>query len=187
MEAILAALRPYLTFATAVTGVSALIGFYLGGFLRKLGEDRAALKQLGHVTQIVEGIKHTNDMLVEQFRTSQAHRFLAAEKRLEAHQGAFIQWRRVFDASGSMETLEPAVEGARDWWNKNCLYLDGHARQALNRGLSSVLIWRAGNVLDDEAQRHMKIFFFDTPEAIVKAAKVPALAGDELPNPPSGL
>lgn len=181
---VLSAFWPYLTLSFVLSTVGGGIGAYYTAFLRKKGEDRAVKESLDQFTRIAEAIKHDYAMLGEQFRADQTHRFLVAEKRFDALQQAFVQWWAVFDAIDDRGSLDAAVEKARRWWNANCLYLDPKARQAFNRGMSAVLIWAGRRMPDEESERQWKIFFYDTPDAIFGAAKVPALAKDELPPEP---
>ena len=184
---ILTTLAPYLALTSVLSAIGGFAGAYFTGYLKKKGEDRAVKESLDELTRIAEGIRHDYTMLAEKFRADQAHRFLAAEKRFETHQQAFVEWRAVFDAIGDSATLEIAVKKAQRWWNENCLYLDPKARQAFNRGMSAALIWAGRRIPDQESERQWKIFFFDTPDAIFDSAKVPPLAKDEMPPEPEKL
>lgn len=181
---LLSAFTPYLTLSVVLSAVGGFCGAYFTSYLRKKGEDRAVRESLDEFTRIAEGIKHDYTMLTEQFRADQSHRFLVAEKRFDALQQAFVQWRVVFDAIGDRATFDVAVEKAKQWWNENCLYLDPKARQAFNRGMVAVLQWAGHRIPDEEHERQWNVFFWDTPEAIFEAAKMPPLAKDELPAEP---
>lgn len=176
-------LTPYLTLSFLLSAMGGFAGAYFTGYLRKKGEDRAVKESLDEFTRIAEGIKHDYNMLAEQFRANQTHRFLAAEKRLETHQQAFVEWRAVFDSIDDRGSLYPAVENARRWWNANCLYLDPKARHAFNEGLNAVVQWATFNSSNEEHERQWNVFY-ETPVAIFNAAQVPPLAKDELPRQP---
>lgn len=180
----LAPFASYVTVSFLVSAVGGFAGAYLTSYLRKKGEDRAVEESLAKFTKVAEEIKHHYAMVTEQFRADQTHRFVASEKRFDALQQAFVQWRRVFDAIGDRTALASVVQEARQWWNANCLYLDDQARQAFNHGMSAVLIWAGREMSDEESERQWKIFFFGVPEAIFKSAKMPPLAKDELPAEP---
>jgi hypothetical protein len=167
-------------------------GAYFAGYIRKKGENRAMAENLDQLTRLVEDIKHEHAMMMERFRADQTHRFLAADKRLEAHQQAFIHWRAMWDAVRSPR-VDNVTQQASVWWNEHCLYLDDPARKAFIQGISSIRGWweltKPDNRQPEHEHEHVATAdhlwneFFKVPEAIFKAARVPELAPGELGIP----
>lgn len=54
----------------------------------------------------------------------------ALDKRLEVHQHAYMEWKKIIGAVCGGDDLLNAVLEAERWWNKNCIYLDPASRQA---------------------------------------------------------
>jgi hypothetical protein len=202
----------YLASVMVLSFLGAWLARALGAYSVKRAEIRATEETLETITRIegkvrqdfnlqLEAFRNDQARAIEQFRAEQAremehfkagqtHRFLAAEKRLQAHQEAFTHWRKVFAAIHQPDFL-PTVNAAIDWWNSNCLYLDGPARHHFIEGMNAIhghqTLFnsdyggdRSARRMAEEAQKRLMDRFDAIAPAIFEAAKVPVLAGDEL-------
>lgn len=200
----------------AAVAFLSFFGAWVGNGLRAYGVKRAELRakeeRLGVMTRLEESVRHdfhlkleafrndqtraieefraqqTRDM--EQFKAGQTHRFLAAEKRLQACQEAFTHWRKVLAAIHQPDFLT-TVEAATAWWNSNCLYIDSPARHRFIDGMNAIhghqTLFNSDYDGDLDARRAAEVTkqrlmdrFVDIAPALFEAAKVPELAGDEL-------
>lgn len=126
--------------AAVIVGGCVLFGLrhYFGGYLDKKAENLATKEDIGDITKIVESIKHENDKVLshwqEQLKSATTLRFLAAERRFQAHQDAYryaIQMKQM----AFTEDYEERQKASADWgdfWQRNCLYLDENVRSAFS-------------------------------------------------------
>ena len=68
-------------------------------------------------------------------------RLAAVEKRLAAHQEAYVLWRRLLSDLHRDRVHDRAVE-CQAWWEKNCLYLDPKSRRAFREGLIDAALYQ---------------------------------------------
>ncbi|RYH42351.1 MAG: hypothetical protein EON54_17835, partial [Alcaligenaceae bacterium] len=121
-------------------GIGAVVGFavaffilrfYLPGYLGEKGKNLATKEDVGEITKRVEEVKNQYGMLVEQFKAKNQMRMAALDKRLQAHQDAFVLWRKLM-ANAHSETVGQVVMECQTFWEQHCLYLEPAARQALS-------------------------------------------------------
>ena len=112
---------------------------------------------------------------------NQQLRLAAVEKRLAAHQEAFMLWRRLI-ASAYDDALTAVVLECQDWWNKNCLYLSAEARDAFNRAYSLAQSHRtlAQSNRDPDAVKKYSEIIYGAGEAIVAGLELPSLGPREI-------
>jgi hypothetical protein len=209
----------YLASVIVLSFLGAWLARALGAYSVKRAELRATKETLETITRIEGKVRQDFNLQLETFRNDQAraieqfraeqvlemerfkagqtHRFLAGEKRLQAHQEAFTHWRKVFATIHQADFL-PTVNAAIAWWNSNCLYLDGPARHLFIEGMNAIYGHQtlfnsnyggdrnALHVAEEAKQKLMERFDAVAP-AIFEAAKVPVLAGDELAVVKDGL
>lgn len=65
-------------------------------------------------------------------------RLVALDKRLEAHQQAFVLWKKLVSAAHNEGHRHEIVLTCQQWWIDNCLYLDPEVRKAFVDCYSSV-------------------------------------------------
>ncbi|WP_277757411.1 hypothetical protein [Achromobacter denitrificans] len=111
-------------------------------------------------------------------------RTAAIELRLQAHQEAFSHWRQLFRVYNSVD-VTPTVIAAQEWWEKNCLYLEPDAREALSEAwaLASLAPYRMrGGPIDNETAAQFKEDFrrfHAAGDRILQAVALPPMASAE--------
>lgn len=120
--------------------LSALAGgaaAYFGAYKAEKGKNRATKEDIGEITKAVEAAKSEFNEKLEDLKAHHQLRMVAAERRIQAHQDAFLQWQQLADALGQGKYQEAAaIENAlRVWYRKNCMFLGGDARDAVNRAV----------------------------------------------------
>lgn len=157
-----------------------LIKHYLGGYLPEKGKNLAAKEDIAKITDLVESVKHDYNVLIKQMESKQQLRMAAVDKRLQAHQEAFTMWRLLF---GSDRTLDEkaAVQVARDWWDRNCLYLQPEVRQAFidtcNHETRRIELNKIAGTSAEANEEFMRLF--DFPEILFNAIQLPGLTDSE--------
>jgi hypothetical protein len=116
--------------ATGVVALSTALLFkrYLSGYMEEKGKNLATREDVAAITREVECIRHDYSVLLEEMKARHQLRLGALDTRLQVHQEAFTNWRKLF--MSSRENFEAASQEYRDWWNLNCLYLEPQARGA---------------------------------------------------------
>lgn len=103
----------------------------------------------------------------------------ALDKRLEVHQEAYTEWKKIMGAVCGGEDIFNTVQKGERWWNNNCLYLDAASRRAFRDCLLLVHKYR-----DCLEETHHEQFRQDKPdvwERIMKPGKT-LQAGVGLPG-----
>ncbi len=67
----------------------------------------------------------------------------ALDKRLEVYQKAYTKWIEIVNTVHQPDKIHNKVIEIRDWFDKNCLYLDIRSREAFRRCLFSASIHRS--------------------------------------------
>ncbi|CAE6969688.1 hypothetical protein [Paraburkholderia domus] len=173
--------------------VAFLTGFvlreFLPGYFRKKGENLATKQDIAEITSAQKAVEHRFNELIEDSRQRHALRTLVAEKRMEAHQHAFLRVKQLLFAR--QDTV--VIAQCRDWMDANCLYLNGDARLAVWKAVGHAET-RAQHLTDAENaagdHEHVKIFHEEATKAwngimaalppIVAAVELPALGAEEL-------
>ena len=105
----------------------------------------------------------------------------ALDKRLQAHQEAFTQWRGLMGKTHTNE-IGGAVNICQAWWVQNCVYLEPDVRSAFVDAYSAALIHnqlvqsRQDQDLVKENWRRITMF----PDLLFKAVQLPALSPVEI-------
>src|SRR5581483_12277242 len=79
---------------------------FFPAYMSEKGKNLATKEDVADITQKVEEVKsfyasqlqdlqHKNDLLLEQLRSRQQLRMAALEKRLQAHQDAYMLWNKL--------------------------------------------------------------------------------------------
>jgi hypothetical protein len=119
----------------------------LGGYLAEKGKNRATKEDVGTLTQEVERVRADFNRQLEDLKAHHQLRMVAAEKRLQAHQDAYSQWRSLLIATttAQSEVINMQFAKAESWFHSNCIFLGPSSREAMADALKSV--W-AHNQLD---------------------------------------
>lgn len=102
---------------------------FIGEYSKSKGKNLADKEDIQHLTELVESVKQENSLILEQVRARQQVRMAVAEKRLAAHQEAFVLWRGLMQVMHTDE-VPGVVRTCQRWWEQNCLYLDARTRAA---------------------------------------------------------
>jgi len=97
-----------------ITGIFTLVGVIIGS-------------AISTITQLIISKRERKDKF----------RLAALDKRLEAHQEAYTLWIELINLITiiSDEKFWNTYNKAKDWWNKNCLYLDDKSKLNFNECL----------------------------------------------------
>lgn len=170
-------------------------GAYLGAYLRKKGEGLATQEDIGKITKAVEDAKkeYAADLakLTEAMRAQTSLRMLAGEKRIDAHQKAYMKWGDMVNyIHGPSEDVRQSIlSDCRKFYFENCLYLDEKVKESFLAAMQSFDVHREllrGQELGDIGSRARLVPAitenFQRVRAlgddITQACKLPSIAGD---------
>lgn len=108
-----------------------IVKHFLPSYLTEKGKNLATKEDIAAITHEVEEVKNQYAILIEQFKAKSQLRMAALDKRLQAHQDAFVFWRRLV-ATAHSDEVGPVVMECQAFWEQQCLYLEPAARQALS-------------------------------------------------------
>jgi hypothetical protein len=103
------------------------IGAFLRSFITTKGQNLATRQDIADITRAQEEMKHQFNVLIEESKQKHSLRTLAADKRLEAHQGAFKRIKKLLSAGRDTAVIDEIYA----WMDDNCLYLSAEARIAV--------------------------------------------------------
>jgi len=122
-------------------GLLALLGGFLGSYLRAKGKNLATKEDTREITRKVESVKAEYARHMELL--AQKHRLFlqreerkhdlslaALDKRLAAHQEAYALWWELMGSASKKEKVGEIVMKCQEWWVNNCLYLAPDVREA---------------------------------------------------------
>lgn len=114
-----------------VASVAFLLGLltreFLPGYFRKKGENLATKEDIAEITKLQKAVEHRFNELIENSKQRHTLRTLVADKRLEAHQQAFLRVKHLLAARQDADVIAEC----RGWMDAHCLYLTGGARKAV--------------------------------------------------------
>ena len=119
---------------------------FFPAYAAEKGKNLATKEDIAAITDEIERIRslyanelkqleHRHDLLLEDLRSKQQLRMAAVEKRLEAHQHAYMLWRKLRTNLHS-DNINSIVMECQEWWQCNCLYLAPAAREAFRLAYS---------------------------------------------------
>nr|WP_321269644.1 hypothetical protein [uncultured Tolumonas sp.] len=112
-----------------------LIGFIFGlitknflpAYASEKGKNLAQIEDIGHITSIIEQIKHDNSIIIENTKHYRHLSTSIMDVRIKIYQEAFYWWAKIMRANDEGE-INDLLSDSSDWWNKKCLYLDSTVR-----------------------------------------------------------
>lgn len=127
-----------------LVGILALLGGFLGSYLRTKGKNLATKQDTEEITKKVESIKAEYakqlELLVQEHRIflqgqERKHELSVAalDKRLAAHQEAYALWWELMGSAGKREKAHEVVLKCQEWWVHNSLYLSPEVREAFSQ------------------------------------------------------
>lgn len=105
---------------------------YGRSYIKKKAENLAQIEDLDKMTKIVEEIKKDYALILENAKARNQLKMAALDKRLEVHQKAYTQLRKLIEKSRVLPDTDfsEKIKDARNWWEENCLYLEEKGREA---------------------------------------------------------
>ena len=90
---------------------------YLGTYLREKGKNLATSEDISKITDKVEEVKRQHQEVIENLKAGHQLRMLAAERRLQAHQEAFVLWRKILRSDpADWKECWPVIQECQSWW-----------------------------------------------------------------------
>ena len=105
-----------------------VIKYYFPTYFAEKGKNLATKEDIASITREVESVRHEYSALLEELRARHQLRTASLDRRLQAHQEAFTQWRAL--VTGIIESKN-AIIACQSWWEKNCLYLEPKVRPSI--------------------------------------------------------
>lgn len=179
------------TSALLLVGVLALIGSYIGSYLRIKARNLATKEDIVGITNKVESIKaeyaRQFELLQQEHRQLLQEKELkyklsvaALDKRLAAHQEAYALWWRLVGNATKKEGEKVAFE-CQEWWVHNSLYLSPDARKAFGQAYHLAFIHH--DLLNEHADagliRNNWKTIFEAGETISKSVALPSWGDQE--------
>ncbi|AWB32394.1 SPX domain-containing protein [Orrella marina] len=119
---------PGVIVGSAVAGIAARS---TSKYLDKKAENVATKQDIKEITQKIEEAKQPFFELQEQVKGFHQLRFAAIDRRLQAHQDAFVFWVKLLNNVHSEKQKKMQVIGeCQEFWQRNCLYLEPTVRDA---------------------------------------------------------
>lgn len=166
-----------------VAGTLVLVWAILNGYATKKGENQALREDIPELTQLQRQVEHGFNELLEQTKINNSLRLAALDRRLAAHQEAFVMWRKInaaHYAKNPSETMSLVNDG-QTWWDANCLYLEPDVRQAFavvvaNVHIAGQLIYQQGDpIMIGKLEESIRAF----PDILFRSIKLPAMTKEE--------
>lgn len=157
-----------------------LLKFFLPGYLSEKGKNLATREDIASITDEIERVRAQYSIVLEELKNKNQLRLAAIDRRLEAHQEAFVLWRKLISYAHTDEIGKVVLE-CQDWWEKNCLYLEPAVRESFSDSYSAA---HTHNVLlqnrnDSERVQENWNRIIKSGDIILQAAQLPALTALE--------
>ena len=191
------------TLDVVLLGLNVLMAFIIALFARgflpsyfgEKGKNLATKEDIEAITTKVEAIRaeysralqlqsHQDQRQRDHENRMHAMRLAAVDKRLEAHQQAYVLWRKLVASVHHSDRIGAVILECQAWWEKHCLYLDDEARQAfydayISAGAHGDLLQgdRTADAVRDARENWQHII--GAGQVIVRGAALPPLAQSE--------
>lgn len=111
----------------------------LGTYVAEKGKNRATREDVQEITRQVKKVEALFNSELSNLNAHHQLRMVAAEKRLDIHQEAFNQWRKLYavTATANWEGIQKQQAIASYWLFENYLYLDPLARKDFFDGIKA--------------------------------------------------
>lgn len=185
----LADIEKLLTYAGAFGVGGVLFGavvFYLlksfvPSYLNEKAKNLATREDIAQITEEIERVKTQYAFLIEELKAKHQLRLAAIERRLQAHQEAFVLWRELI-AKAHSEEIGQTVIKCQTWWENNCLFLEPSVREAFSDAYSAAhmhsALLRGGFSARDQAKENWERIT-KAGQLIVEAVQLPGLTSSE--------
>lgn len=110
-----------------------LLKSFIPGYLAEKGKNLASKEDIAQITKKVESVKHEYNLLLQNTISKEMLRSSLLEKRMEAHQGAYLlAGKLVKQIEADSSTRDHLDTEYSNWYSENCLYLDAIPRESLD-------------------------------------------------------
>lgn len=119
-------------------GAGVLLILFAFPYVRRKVENVATKQDIGDITRIAETIKKDLQLEIERSKADFQLPFIAAEKRLEVHQGAYSRAVMMVVLASKREHSQAdskIIDECEDFYIENCLYLDRQIRPTFVKAL----------------------------------------------------
>jgi hypothetical protein len=113
-----------------------LLKSFLPSYLAEKGKNLATREDIAEITDKIEKVKSEYALILEELKAHHQLRLAALDRRLAAHQEAFVLWRELMRTVHT-EDVGKTVMKCQDWWEKNCLYLSETVRESFSDAYSA--------------------------------------------------
>jgi len=163
-------------------------------YLDQKGKNLADKEDVKALTRSVEGVKSEyaerlqsiefqNRRLEAAIEFQNSLKMAALDRRLAAHQEAFTLYWRMFTV---FYQRTEAIQLGREcdvWWSRNCLYLEGAARQAFSNAVRDLIdhatMTERGRPEDAAEIRRTSESVKSLGRILAEGVRLPSLQGDE--------
>jgi hypothetical protein len=161
-----------------------LLKNHISSYLTEKGKNLATKEDIGQITHLVKSVEHQYNVLIKQMEATQQLRMAAMDKRLEAHQQAFVLWTEVSSAAVDNGKIVPAVNKCKQWYYEHCLYLEPEVRtafvDAFTEALHSNVLMGGGGKDEQKTASWATVNAF--PDILFKAVQLPGISSTEVKN-----
>lgn len=113
-----------------------LLKSFLPAYLAEKGKNLATREDIADITEKIEKVKSEYASILEELKAHHQLRLAALDRRLAAHQEAFVLWRELLKTVHTAEVGKTVLK-CQDWWEKNCLYLSERVRESFSAAYSA--------------------------------------------------
>ncbi|WP_368641787.1 hypothetical protein ABRZ08_13280 [Castellaniella ginsengisoli] len=158
--------------------VAGLVIKLWGSYVTEKGKNLATKQDIGEITKELERAKQPFFELQEQIRSTHQLRFAAIDKRLQAHQDAFVMWVKLMNAVHTKDRMKMVGE-CQEFWRSHCLYLDPNVREALSSACFAAQVFTVRQERTEKAEEDWKtIMAF--PDVLFEAIRLTPISHTEL-------
>ncbi|WP_212645472.1 hypothetical protein [Delftia sp. PE138] len=167
---------------------------YLTNYANKKGENLATKEDVREITKEIEAAKEEFSHRLEDLKAHHQLRMVAAERRLQAHQEAFLVWSKLMAAAQTdPSSILARVQDCQSWYASNCIFLSNKSRSAFNHAIVSAIVHhsiRAPMKGSEEAFLTNWNRIESAGNVFLAEVELPSMTKNErdvLANPPSAL
>lgn len=164
--------------AAFACGLASFIGAYLG----QKAKNVATKEDVAEITSMIESVKAPYAQQLEELKGKNQLKMACLDRRLNAHQEAFVLWRKLISHVHQEESIHEVVREAELWWERNCLFLDAGSRQAFRNAFIAAHshgVYLDGKLSAEEIKANWKKIT-DAGDFIVSGVDLPPVGKESL-------
>ena len=127
----------------------------LGAYMAERLKNHATKKDIGAITLKVEEVKDAFNRQMEDLKAHHQLRMVAAERRMQAHQEAYINWLKLLKEGAANDPKQAVIDECQAWYRSNCIFLGVRSRKAFGEAITGMDVLRRFIVVpsDDHSER----------------------------------